>query len=60
MTVNGTKYQSRLEMQIGIKDKTQDKSCTLRSISSQREALYLQGKILGLPVLDWIICQREA
>src|SRR6266498_308115 len=31
----------RLEIQTGIKDKTQDKSCTLRSISCQREALYL-------------------
>src|SRR6266542_1030108 len=31
----------RLETQIGIKDKTQNKSCTLRSISHQREALYL-------------------
>src|SRR6266498_4599250 len=31
----------RLEMQTGIKDKTQDKPCTLRSISSQKEALYL-------------------
>src|SRR6266542_6258632 len=31
----------RLETQTGIKDKTQNKSCTLRSISSQREALYL-------------------
>src|SRR6266542_3538015 len=31
----------RLETQTGIKDKTQDKSCTLRSISHQREALYL-------------------
>src|SRR6266540_3839055 len=31
----------RLETQIGIKDKTQDKPCTLRSISHQREALYL-------------------
>src|SRR6266542_3729928 len=31
----------RLEMQTGIKDKTQDKPCTLRSISHQREALYL-------------------
>ncbi len=28
-------------MQIGIKDKMQNKPCTLRSISSQREALYL-------------------
>src|SRR6266498_4411961 len=28
-------------MQIGIKDKTQNKPCTLRSISCQREALYL-------------------
>src|SRR6266540_196244 len=31
----------RLETQTGIKDKTQDKPCTLRSISHQREALYL-------------------
>src|SRR6266498_4088847 len=31
----------RLEIQTGIKDKTQDKPCTLRSISCQREALYL-------------------
>src|SRR6266542_3304053 len=31
----------RLEMQTGIKDKTQNKPCTLRSISCQREALYL-------------------
>ena len=31
----------RLETQTGIKDKTQNKSCTLRSISRQREALYL-------------------
>src|SRR6266498_89105 len=31
----------RLETQTGIKDKTQDKPCTLRSISYQREALYL-------------------
>src|SRR6266540_816058 len=31
----------RLEMQTGIKDKTQYKPCTLRSISCQREALYL-------------------
>ncbi len=31
----------RLEMQTGIKDKKQYKSCTLRSISRQREALYL-------------------
>ncbi len=30
-----------LEMQIDIKDKMQYKLCTLRSISSQREALYL-------------------
>src|SRR6266542_3283865 len=30
-----------LEMQIGIKDKTQNKPCTLRSISYQREVLYL-------------------
>src|SRR6266542_2404533 len=31
----------RLEMQTGIKDKKQNKPCTLRSISHQREALYL-------------------
>src|SRR6266542_3257635 len=31
----------RLETQTGIKDKTQNKPCTLRSISCQREALYL-------------------
>src|SRR6266508_1280710 len=31
----------RLETQTGIKDKTQYKPCTLRSISCQREALYL-------------------
>src|SRR6266542_3176589 len=31
----------RLETQTGIKDKTQNKPCTLRSISHQREALYL-------------------
>src|SRR6266540_4734626 len=31
----------RLETQIGIKDKTQYKPCTLRSISYQREVLYL-------------------
>src|SRR6266511_153269 len=31
----------RLETQTGIKDKKQYKPCTLRSISSQREALYL-------------------
>src|SRR6266542_4506457 len=31
----------RLEMQTGIKDKMQNKSCTLRSISHQKEALYL-------------------
>src|SRR6266540_3896189 len=31
----------RLETQTGIKDKKQYKSCTLRSISRQREALYL-------------------
>src|SRR6266542_644299 len=31
----------RLETQTGIKDKTQYKPCTLRSISRQREALYL-------------------
>src|SRR6266496_5490808 len=31
----------RLETQTGIKDKTQNKPCTLRSISRQREALYL-------------------
>src|SRR6266498_3961304 len=30
-----------LETQIGIKDKMQNKSCTLRSISRQRKALYL-------------------
>src|SRR6266508_6822305 len=30
-----------LEMQTGIKDKKQNKPCTLRSISRQREALYL-------------------
>src|SRR6266498_5699594 len=30
-----------LETQTGIKDKTQNKPCTLRSISRQREALYL-------------------
>src|SRR6266542_4419673 len=30
----------RLETQTGIKDKTQNKPCTLRSISRQREALY--------------------
>src|SRR6266540_4093886 len=30
-----------LEMQIGIKDKTQNKPYTLRSISHQRKALYL-------------------
>src|SRR6266498_5597467 len=30
-----------LEMQTGIKDKMQNKPCTFRSISSQREALYL-------------------
>src|SRR6266498_4853971 len=29
-----------LKTQIGIKDKTQNKPCTLRSISHQREALY--------------------
>src|SRR6266545_3221702 len=31
----------RLETQTGIKDKMQNKPCTLRSISCQREALYL-------------------
>src|SRR6266511_1007199 len=31
----------RLETQTGIKDKTQNKPCTLRSISHQRKALYL-------------------
>src|SRR6266498_748560 len=31
----------RLETQTGIKDKMQYKPCTLRSISRQREALYL-------------------
>src|SRR6266498_2917352 len=31
----------RLETQTGIKDKTQNKSCTLRSISRQRKVLYL-------------------
>src|SRR6266542_1692275 len=31
----------RLETQTGIKDKMQYKPCTLRSISHQREALYL-------------------
>src|SRR6266498_1141546 len=31
----------RLETQTGIKDKTQNKPCTLRSISRQREVLYL-------------------
>src|SRR6266498_4162555 len=31
----------RLETQTGIKDKTQNKPCTLRSISRQRKALYL-------------------
>src|SRR6266542_4705145 len=31
----------RFETQIGIKDKMQNKPCTLRSISRQREALYL-------------------
>ncbi len=31
----------RLETQTGIKDKMQNKPCTLRSISHQREALYL-------------------
>src|SRR6266511_660374 len=31
----------RFETQTGIKDKTQYKPCTLRSISHQREALYL-------------------
>src|SRR6266542_4257153 len=31
----------RLKTQTGIKDKTQNKPCTLRSISRQREALYL-------------------
>src|SRR6266542_3969689 len=31
----------RLEMQIGIKDKKQNKPCTLMSISRQKEALYL-------------------
>src|SRR6266540_3613893 len=31
----------RLETQTGIKDKTQNKPYTLRSISHQREALYL-------------------
>src|SRR6266540_6322828 len=31
----------RFETQTGIKDKMQNKSCTLRSISHQREALYL-------------------
>src|SRR6266540_3773228 len=31
----------RLETQTGIKDKMQNKPCTLRSISRQREALYL-------------------
>src|SRR6266498_1252173 len=30
-----------LEMQTGSKDKTQNKPCTLRSISHQKEALYL-------------------
>src|SRR6266545_6970709 len=30
-----------LETQTGIKDKTQNKPCTFRSISRQREALYL-------------------
>src|SRR6266540_2759496 len=30
-----------LETQTDIKDKTQNKPCTLRSISRQREALYL-------------------
>src|SRR6266498_1837828 len=30
----------RLETQTGIKDKKQNKPCTLRSISHQREALY--------------------
>src|SRR6266498_1987490 len=30
-----------LETQTGIKDKTQNKPCTLRSISRQKEALYL-------------------
>src|SRR6266540_230173 len=30
-----------LETQTGIKDKKQNKPCTLRSISRQREALYL-------------------
>ncbi len=39
--VNGTKYQPHLEMQTGIKDKMQDKPYTLRSISHQREVLYL-------------------
>src|SRR6266498_6085713 len=31
----------RLETQTGIKDKKQNKPCTLKSISRQREALYL-------------------
>src|SRR6266498_3038742 len=31
----------RLETQTGIKDKTQNKPCTLRSISCQGEVLYL-------------------
>src|SRR6266511_515135 len=31
----------RLETQTGIKDKTQNKPCTLGSISRQRKALYL-------------------
>src|SRR6266542_3229828 len=46
----------RLETQTGIKDKMQNKPCTLRSISHQREALYLyRVKIRSTsPRLDYL------
>ena len=46
----------RLETQTGIKDKKQYKSCTLRSISRQREALYLYRVTLRStgPRLDYL------
>src|SRR6266508_1394729 len=45
----------RLETQTGIKDKKQNKPCTLRSISHQREALYLYRLKLRStgPLLDY-------
>src|SRR6266542_2130622 len=46
----------RLETQTGIKDKKQYKPCTLRSISRQKEALYLyRVKIRSTsPRLDYL------